>query len=1465
MRTAALTRHFSVMSLLLLVLAGSVMTYLIRQHETSHVIQSSEENNVSMTQVMGTLLREDIDLLIAQAAGKPAAELQALEQVGRLRAKLGPVLAESDIAKVKIYDLQGTAVFSTEVAQIGANNGHNPGFIAALNGKVMSELIHRHQFTAFEGEIGNVDLLSSYIPLLDNGRVVAVFEQYRNVTPLMNHIEHWLREVGVLILIIFSILYAILLLVVRRAQAALRKQEAQLEATNRELDRRVDERTRELHAVITDMHRAQARIQESEKRLVYALEATGDGVWDWDLASNRAKHNAQWCRIFGVPESELEHPIEFFAALLHAEDRAAVTQAIDRCLRVDGRFSSEHRMVRHDGQVIWVHDRGRVVERDEHGQPLRMVGSVSDVSQRKELVDELAAHRDRLEDLVAARTTELEMARDEAERLAQAQADYVADLSKALSLVEATLEATDNGILVVAANGRITHANRRFATMWQIPEALLAAGDDAALLAHVIGQLADPQQFRSKVESLYSKPLATSRDTLHFKDGRVFARFSHPQRIGDEIVGRVWSFLDITEQEKAEQRILQLSRTISEELERSEHQRGQLQALLASIPDLVWMKDSQGVFLTANPAFGTLMGVSPDQILGKTDHDFFPPDIVERFQADDRAAAASPAPMIREEWVTYLGDGHRGLLETIKTAVRSKDGKLIGVMGIARDVTRTHLLLEELKKAQTEAQESSEAKGRFLANMSHEIRTPMNAIMGMADLCLATQLNDRQRNYVEKIKVASDALLRIINDILDFSKIEAGKLEMEAIPFVLETVFDQLSGIVALRAEDQGIELSYAIEDDTRLLVGDPLRLGQVLTNLVSNALKFSVGGNVVVRVTTVTSHADEAELRFSVSDQGIGIAADQLANLFQPFTQADASTTRRYGGTGLGLAISRHLVELMHGRLWAESTPGAGSTFHFTARFKLAGIDRRRGIAELAARLPQHASQPVLIIDDSPVALNIMTHLVGQLGLLVESYDHAAPALARLDTAPLPQYLACFIDWRMPGMDGIETIRQLRAKLTAQGVSSLPPMILVTAYSHHDELAGISHEIDGLLAKPVSARHLYIELARSLGIATSLRPAIDRRQRNVLIWSRFHGLDILLVEDVEVNQEVIMELLAAAGLRVRVAANGAEALAAVADKLPDLILMDCHMPVMDGYTATQKLRESPATRHLPIIALTANAMTTDQEKCFAAGMNAHVAKPIRLDALFERMVQCLPEHASVPAGTVVPHLPTPPAHSPPASLGLPTFPGIDQAVGFAHVGGRPHLYLRVLKQFRDNQGRNFAAQYQAAQDQDDWTARMRLAHSLKGVAHTLGAVDLAEQAIRLLRATEAQDAAQAVELFPAVVAQLDQVITGLADLDALMDKPTSAPEEALPPAACQPMLVRLAELLLQRNTAANNLALEITPYLANTPHRLDWQETIKAIERYDFKLASQHLEKMMLKVSPDGTPAGNQPQGPGQ
>lgn len=922
--------------------------------------------------------------------------------------------------------------------------------------------------------------------------------------------------------------------------------------------------------------------------------------------------------------------------------------------------------------------------------------------------------------------------------------DALAELDKLARVARET----KNAVIITDREGRIEWVNAAFThiTGYRLNE---VRGAVPGLLLQ--GARTDPDTV-ARVHAALTQGEAIRVEIVNYaKNGREYWLDMHIQPILDE-TGEIRQFMaiesDITERKKAE---AELNET-----------RNFLQAVVEHLPVAVFVKDykpgGEGRFRLWNRAAGRLFGHAVEEAVGRNDYDFFPVEQADFFRAKDRETLSAGVVLdIPEEPLDSATLGRRWL-HTVKVPVLDATGRPDYLLGISEDITERKRVIKELELERSRAEAANTAKSAFLANMSHEIRTPMNAIIGMSDLLLTTELTSRQRNYADKIKGASGSLLHIINDILDFSKIEAGKLSMECIPFTLEEVFDQLSGVLALRAENQGVELAYDISDDSRLLLGDPLRLGQILINLVGNAIKFSAGGNVIVQVETVRADEQELELHFAVSDEGIGMTPEQVEQLFQPFSQADVSTTRKYGGTGLGLAICKHLTEAMNGRIWVESEVDHGSVFHFMIKLGVARSDRRDGIARFAAGLAEQAHRPLLLIDDNQVALNIQGRLIGSLGLKVETASGGAEGLARACADDAPDYLAYLIDWRMPDFDGIETIHRLRAALAARG-RRIPPMLLVTASSHQLEIEVDTQALDGVLAKPVTARSLYVELARCLGLLRDATPGVERRKGKALQWSRFRRLDILVVEDIEINQEVILELFANVGLSARLAMNGAEALAAVKEKCPDLVLMDIQMPVMDGYEATRRLRAQAAYKDLPIIALTANATLEDQEKCIAVGMNAHIAKPVRMEALFERMAKCLPDTPATPA----PVNPGTDASPVPA---LPSFPGIDMVLGLAHVDGRPSLLLRVLKQFRDKMGKTFEAQFTAARDAGDWKEQRRLAHSLKGVALTLGATALAESASALQDAAGEQDVARRDALLTETLDKLTEIRAGLADLD---------------------------------------------------------------------------------------------------
>ncbi|MFP5239354.1 MAG: response regulator [Acidobacteriota bacterium] len=718
-----------------------------------------------------------------------------------------------------------------------------------------------------------------------------------------------------------------------------------------------------------------------------------------------------------------------------------------------------------------------------------------------------------------------------------------------------------------------------------------------------------------------------------------------------------------------------------------------------------------------------------------------------------------------------------GLVGDLETKVSQRTGELAKAKDELEEAVRG------LRAANLAAESATRIKSEFLANMSHEIRTPMNAILGFSSLGLDSDEPSRLRDYLKKINSSARSLLAIVNDILDFSKIEAGKLNMERVPFALDDVLADVSNVLGARAGERGIELIMRKGPDVPTsLTGDPLRLGQVLLNLVGNALKFTEQGEVEIRIAADSLQDGKAVLRFSVRDTGVGMTRGQLDNLFKPFSQADGSITRKYGGTGLGLAICKRLVDFMGGQLTVESEYGAGSTFTFTAVFGVEEQKRRRVAPE-----PSLRSLKVLAVDDNANALALVSEFLRGFGLQVSAASNARDALRILEQAdPADPFALALIDLLMPDMDGLELARRVRGSLR---IHKQPALLMLTAYSRMGLMSeATSSGVDMVLTKPFTQSSLFDAvlkiLGRSSGQGGTHSPPPPPAPEGVEA-SRLEGLRgsrVLVVEDNPLNQQVSVELLQHVGISVEVAANGSEGIAKVLAQPFDLVLMDIQMPGMDGFQATAAIRAVERLKGLPIVAMTAHAMSGDRQRCLEAGMDDHLGKPIDPAELFSALLRWIPpgggRQAAAQGGT-----PQGQGHEP-APARLPgSLPGIDVQAGLARVMGNAPVYLELLK--------SFAAQARAFPEELRRGLRERpdelpgLVHAMKGVSANMAATDVYKAVNQLELALK--DGAN-LDLQPIIDHLLSALATVLQGLDALPGvRPGAWPAPAAPGGTARP------------------------------------------------------------------------------
>lgn len=913
------------------------------------------------------------------------------------------------------------------------------------------------------------------------------------------------------------------------------------------------------------------------------------------------------------------------------------------------------------------------------------------------------------------------------------------DLEETDAWYRKMIDSAPDGVVVATADGLMSIVNARVETMFGYSKMELL-GQSIERLVSIrsdLDNLADKKsdQFTSSFLNQHSGHI-TWEVTGQHRDGSAFPveiGISRLPSIGRYPESIFVSIRDITERKKAQQ-------TIST-------QREFLQQIMDTAPVGIAVT-SDAIVQFANPRINELVNLkvgdhSEDIYVDSHDREVLIDDLKRNGCSEGKYYKMyGPDGSVRDILASFFSTEYQG-----KPAI----------LGWLIDADKIKSVEREMQRAREIAEEATNLKSNFLANMSHEIRTPMNAIIGMTHLALNTDLNPRQRDYLNKIRTSGQHLLGVINDILDFSKIEAGKLSVEHVDFELEKVLENVSSLISEKATGKGLEVIFDVDHDMPTsFVGDPLRLGQILINYANNAVKFTDKGEVSIIVRAQEMNDDDVVLYLAVKDTGVGLTEQQQSQLFQSFHQSDSSTTRKYGGTGLGLAISKRIAELMGGSVGVESELGRGSTFWATVRLGRSKVTTRRLVLshDLEGR-------KVLVVDDNENARLVLRGMLEQMKFNVDdvsSGHEALKAIVRADQLLTPYDLVC-LDWEMPEMDGLAVARTMRDI----ALNKRPRCLMVTAYGREDVVNGArALGIDYVVNKPVSASVLFDNIVQVFGEQVTVSAVKESGDQKKLLdrLKSIKGAHVLLVEDNDVNQEVATELLSQAGLNVDIAGNGKIAIEKIMEHAYSLVLMDMQMPVMDGVTATIEIRKMPQFASLPIVAMTANVMQSDRDLCLQSGMNDHLAKPIEPDQLWSTLLRWIPplndpgflghsEDSQAKSESVNT------SEGDESTLVVPEVNGLDVTDGLRRSMGKKSLYLSLLKKYVTGQ-RDFQKQISDALEKKDWERAERLAHTLKGVSGNIGAGSVQIFAARLESEIKSKQ-------------NLDQIKLSLAEITVLL------------------------------------------------------------------------------------------------
>ena len=986
--------------------------------------------------------------------------------------------------------------------------------------------------------------------------------------------------------------------------------------------------------------------------------------------------------------------------------------------------------------------------------------------------------------------------------------------------------------------------------VWTLLHVSLVRSPDGQPL-HLIGQIQDITE-RKRTEDELKRHHDTLEETVKIRTVELEKRH---ERLA----------VEIAERKRTEAELRKLSRAVEKS------------------PIMVIITDVRGIIEYVNPEFVKTTGYSEEEAVGKNPRILNSGTHTPEFY-NDMWTTIHAGKTWHGEFLNKRKNGELYWQSASIASILDAQGIITHFVSVMEDVTERKHNAEELQNAKEAAESASRAKSAFLANMSHEIRTPMNGIIGLNYLMMQTQMTLKQKDYAAKIDSSARNLMRLINDILDFSKVEAGKVEIEKVEFGLDEVLYNLAQLTSFKATEK--RLSFKVDLSPELpnrLVGDPLRLGQVLLNLASNAIKFTERGEVAVSVVPIVTTGSGITLRFSVSDTGIGLTPQQIKRIFEPFAQASSDTTRKYGGTGLGLAISTRLIELMGGNLEVRSVPNKGTTFSFSVRFDRPSIEHK------GTMLIQNivAGRRALVIDSNDESRVTMARTLRQLSFDVvtaKSGEDALGVIKRMAENAAQGFDLVMIDFKLPGLSCVDTMLRIRSDLH----NAIQPSIILVFSPESDELPDTlgEAEFDASLSKPVSRSALFDAIMKSIMKTAKQEKTPESKKFDPAKTDEIlHGSRILLVEDNEINTQVACEALKLAGCVVTVACNGVEAMNCLRDSVKgqdfDVVLMDLQMPEMDGYEATRLIRAGKKHDGLPILAMTADAVTTVEEQCMAAGMNDYLTKPVQFDELFKKLGSWVRSHRASPL-KVVP-LQRPRAHSSSAKhLAVPyTSPArlsgtthaavrlvdntshstkeksapaavngmLDIEDGIARVAGNRSLYFRLLGQMNSKYN-GVVGDVDTILARGEKETALRLLHSVKGVAANLGASPLAKAAAEwesCLKQEKAPEITAASHLhFQHTLAETLKAIDAISHTAGQSQtRPAIAGTQNAPLASEHDLIQQLAGALEKNAYEADPLARTLETALASAGINDELAKLRSAINSFNFPQARDVLKRI--------------------